>query len=133
MAFKTPQKVLDQNKRYRERNREAILYHKRNARLRRFGLEPEDLTRMLEEQAYKCAICDGGPLSREGQQQWSSHLDHCHDCGKVRALVCKRCNTMLGFIESNFSVFTKALMYYIDHKTSLEVCPPRQRSNENPT
>lgn len=47
--FKTPIRILEKNRRWRERNREAVLYHKRNSRLRRFGLEPDDLTRMLEE------------------------------------------------------------------------------------
>jgi len=52
---KTPQRKLDANRRYRERYREAVLYHKRNARLRRFGMEPEDLDQMLTKEA-PCAL-----------------------------------------------------------------------------
>lgn len=102
-------------KQYRKRNKEAIAYHKGNARLRRFGLEPEDLTAMLERQDSKCAICGVGPLERNGKKNLSSHLDHCHTCNKVRSLLCKRCNTLLGFIESDFDKFQKAMLYYVEH------------------
>jgi ferredoxin-like protein FixX len=117
---KTPQSILDKNARYRSRNREAVLYHKRNNRLRRFGLQPEDLTRMLETQNYKCAVCGKGPLLREGRSNLSSHLDHCHECGTVRNLVCKRCNTMLGFIESKTDIFIKAMNYTVAHGCVLQ-------------
>lgn len=115
---KTPLRKLEANRRYRERNREAVLYHKRNARLRRHGMEPADLTAMLETQDYKCGICGIGPLLREGKALLSAHIDHCHDCGQVRQLLCKRCNTALGFIESNEDVFAEIYMYYVDHCTS---------------
>jgi len=114
---KTPQRILDKNKRYRERNKEAILYHKRNARLRRFGLEPEDLTNMLEKQNYSCLIC-GRKLEREGRKLNSAHLDHCHQCGELRGLLCKRCNTAIGFIESDEIVFFKVFNYYVEHFSS---------------
>jgi hypothetical protein len=114
LAFKTPSNILEKNRRYRIRNREAVLYHKRNARLRRFGLEPEDLTKMLEEQNYQCLICRR-KLEREGRKLTSAHLDHCHKCGKLRGLLCKRCNTMMGFIESDEETFFKGMTYYINH------------------
>jgi hypothetical protein len=113
--LKTPKKKLEANKRYRLRNREAILYHKKNNRLRRFGLEPEDLDRMLKEQDYKCLVCGIGPLTREGRELLSSHLDHCHDCKKLRGVVCKRCNGLLGYIESDYDAFLKAFIFHVDH------------------
>lgn len=120
--MKTPTAKLETNRRYRERNREAVLYHKRNARLRRFGLEPEDLTRMLDEQGHACAICSKGPLLREGKGAMSAHIDHCHTCGKVRSLLCKRCNALIGFIESDFGTFLKALNYHHEHGQEGLVC-----------
>ena len=112
----TSAKKLASNKRYRERNRKAVLYHKRNARLRRFGLEPEDLTEMLEKQEYKCLLCER-LLVREGRALNSAHLDHCHVCQKVRGLLCKRCNGLIGYIESSPSeVLSKALLFWADHE-----------------
>lgn len=113
--MKTLQRKLDANKQYRSRNRESVLYHKRNNRLRRFGLQPEDLTGMLIAQKYKCLICDTGPLIREGRSNLSAHIDHCHACGEVRGLLCKRCNTLLGFIESKEMEFYKAFQYFAAH------------------
>lgn len=115
MALKDKRLRAAYTKGYRERNKEAIAYHKSNARLRRFGLEPEDLTEMLNNQNFKCKICGEGPLTRNGKTNLSSHLDHCHECNQVRALLCKRCNTLLGFIESDFQKFEKAMLYYVDH------------------
>lgn len=106
---------MERNRAYRIRNREAVLYHKRNARLRRFGLEPEDLDGMLVKQDYKCAICGNGPLLRDGRALLSAHLDHCHECGQLRALLCKRCNGLVGYIESDFNAFNKALLFHVDH------------------
>lgn len=113
-VLKTSAKKLASNKRWRQRNTAAVAYHKRNARLRRFGLEPDDLDAMLVSQDFKCACCDDGPLLREGKGQWSAHIDHCHTSGNVRGLVCKRCNALLGFIESDLRKFGLAMEYLID-------------------
>lgn len=118
--LKTSQKRLHQNAEYRKRNREAILYHKRNNRLRRFGLQPADLDRMLLDQDYKCAICNIGPLKREGRSRMSAHLDHCHFCGMLRKILCKRCNTLVGFIESDASTFSKAFLYSTYHRIEVK-------------
>jgi hypothetical protein len=70
---------------------------------------------MLLEQDYTCLVCGTGPLLREGRANLSSRLDHCHDCGQLRGLVCKRCNALIGFIESNTDAFRRALAFHIDH------------------
>ena len=127
--LKTPFAKLQRNRAYRLKHREAILYHKRNNRLRRFGLQPTDLTRMLEEQAHCCKVCGIGPLLREGKTNLSAHIDHCHDCGKVRALVCKRCNTMLGFIESDYDSFAKAWLYHVDHVLDTNCLVENEKTN----
>ena len=116
--MKTPARILEKNRRYRVRNREAVLYHKRNARLRRFGLEPEDLTRMLEQQHYKCLLCEI-PIIREGRGTNSAHLDHCHACGTVRGLLCKRCNVLVGFLELPYWLVEKALSHVHRHDVKI--------------
>lgn len=119
---KTPQRKLDANRRYRFRNRDAVLYHKRNARLRRFGLEPEDLTRMLKEQNHQCLLC-ARTLARDGRNSNSAHLDHCHGCGQVRGLLCKRCNTLVGFLELPRTLVEKALLHVHHHEQALSGFP----------
>lgn len=73
------------------------------------------MDRLLIEQDFKCRVCGVGPLQREGRANLSSHLDHCHDCGELRGLVCKRCNGLLGYIESNYDAFFKAWLFHVDH------------------
>ncbi len=107
MPFKDKATRNAYNRKYRQRNG--------SARWSTFGIKPDDLTEMLEKQDHKCAICEEGPLLPTGQTALSSNVDHCHACKKVRSLLCKRCNLLLGFIESDFDKFQKALLYHVDH------------------
>jgi recombination endonuclease VII len=60
----------------------------------RYGLSKEDYERMLDEQGGVCAICGSAP----DKQRLS--VDHNHGTGKVRGLLCHKCNLALGVIES---------------------------------
>lgn len=55
-----------------------------------FGLSLEDFNRIKESQGGKCAIC---------RRREATCVDHCHASGKVRELLCKRCNSVLGELE----------------------------------
>ena len=68
--------------------------HRRNRLKRNYGLAPEDVDRMLEQQNGCCAIC-GGPPGTEGIFM----VDHCHETNRVRGLLCRSCNTKLGWFE----------------------------------
>ena len=54
-----------------------------------YGLSIEDYNKMLLLQKNKCAICQSEFIK-------TPHVDHCHDTGKVRGLLCKVCNVSLG-------------------------------------
>ena len=62
--------------------------------LRRFGLTPEGYDTLLAAQGGGCAICS----TRDPGGRWGTHfaVDHDHDSGSVRGLLCSRCNVMLG-------------------------------------
>ena len=62
----------------------------RNYLLRTFGITPEQRDEMVLAQGGKCAICE---LPPRGQQ--ALHLDHDHGSGKLRGLLCYRCNRYL--------------------------------------
>ena len=62
---------------------------KRKVALRPYGMEPEEYDARLSAQLGGCAIC-GNLDSIEGR---SHPVDHCHDCGKVRGILCTLCNT----------------------------------------
>lgn len=78
------------------KNPERHAANQRRAHLKsKFGITPTDYDRMLVEQSGGCAICGKPPTSRR------LHVDHDHDTGKVRGLLCTRCNTSLGWLESH--------------------------------
>lgn len=61
---------------------------------RTYGLEAGEYARLLEAQDGRCAICTRHPRSRR------LAVDHDHQTGRVRALLCYTCNKfVLGFVE----------------------------------
>ena len=85
---------------------------KRNGILaREFGLSANDYARMLAEQGGVCAICGAPPT--EGRRL---HIDHCHDSGKVRALLCSKCNTFLGLADDDPERMRAAANYVEMHR-----------------
>ncbi len=75
-----------------KRNTDAA--HERGVQ-RRYGLFPGEYARMLAEQDGRCAIC----MNRPAKQRLA--VDHDHKTGKVRALICSRCNRALGQFEND--------------------------------
>jgi Recombination endonuclease VII len=58
---------------------------------RTYGLSPEEFAAMVAAQGNRCAICD-----RDMGAGMSRHIDHCHATGRLRGLLCTRCNGALG-------------------------------------
>jgi len=58
---------------------------------------------MLEIRGERCPIC--------GEKDEVPHIDHCHKTGKVRGLLCQRCNMALGFLRDNPRACLRAAVY----------------------
>jgi hypothetical protein len=56
-----------------------------------------------------CAIC------REPPGDTALHVDHCHDTGRIRGLLCFRCNSALGNLRHDADVIGRALDYVAVH------------------
>ena len=79
------------------------------SKLRRiYGLEVEDYYRMLEQQDNGCAICG---IKDPGSRCRNFHVDHCHETGKVRGLLCHKCNRALGLFDDNIERLKSAANY----------------------
>ncbi len=73
--------------------------------VKRFGITADEYFAMLEYQQMRCAICQ-----RYSKQRLS--IDHDHDTGRVRGLLCTRCNhRLLGAAQDNIDIILRAADY----------------------
>jgi len=84
--------------------------------LKKYGLTSEAYDKLLEAQGGVCAICgEAETLSQsyKGNPYGLKRLavDHNHHNGKVRGLLCSRCNLVLGRVEENPDVLRKMISY----------------------
>lgn len=69
-----------------------------------YGLE--NWFELIRLQNYKCAIC-GCDLDMSK----NTHIDHDHNTGKVRGILCHSCNIGIGFFKDDIERIEKALVY----------------------
>lgn len=72
---------------------DAMRVRSRKHLLAQYSLSPEDYDAMLFAQDGHCKICPAGPGARR------LAVDHDHVTGKVRGLLCPKCNSSLGWME----------------------------------
>jgi hypothetical protein len=104
-----PERKRVNNKAYAASGRKALPDRKSHLK-RTFGLTLEDYDRMLAEQDGGCGICGDPP------GQIALHVDHDHDTGVVRGLLCFRCNSALGNLRDDPDIITLALVYVMRHR-----------------
>lgn len=76
-----------------------------------YGLTPDDVEKMFLSQGGGCAICyEARPLC----------IDHNHKTGKVRALLCDRCNRGIGYFDDDPELIRGAAEYLIKHDGETE-------------
>lgn len=72
---------------------------KEKSRLKRnFNLTLKEYNKILTQQNFVCAICKKpeDKIHRITKEITRLSVDHCHKTGKIRGLLCRRCNLMLG-------------------------------------
>ena len=75
--------------------------------LKRYDLTLPNYYIMLEDQAYRCPICNGWLYPQKGD----IHVDHCHKTGKVRGLLHDKCNRFLGLAHDDVEMLGNAIKY----------------------
>lgn len=76
--------------------------------IRKYGVSLADYERMLAEQNGCCAICRA-PESEQFKGVF--HVDHCHATGRVRGLLCRGCNHILGHVKDDPKTLQAAIDY----------------------
>lgn len=90
---------------WRKKNRQAINERgKVHQRKRKFGISAEQYNKMLSDQCGLCEIC-----KRKDFRNLA--VDHNHVTGKIRGLLCTRCNIGMGFFEEDVERLLQAQIY----------------------
>jgi len=85
--------------------------------LRQLGITLDVYESLLGKHQNLCAIC-GNEETRKSRNGGICRLaiDHCHDSGKIRGLLCHGCNTGLGKFKDNINLLESAIQYLKQHK-----------------
>lgn len=78
---------------------------RRSVLLAKYGKTIEEIEEMFADHDGLCDICKQ-PGGKKGL-----HLDHCHETGRIRGLLCIGCNIGLGHFNDDPELLVKALEY----------------------
>lgn len=92
---------------WRNSHPEAIARNAMLARLRSFGITQEEYEALREEQQGRCAICLNAPSGRFT----ALAVDHNHETGRIRGLLCNNCNRALGLLGDTLDNVARAANY----------------------
>lgn len=81
----------------------------------KYDLTESQFNAMLQEQSYCCANKACGATS-SGVSGRKFHIDHDHKTGKVRGLLCMRCNLLIGYAKDDIEILSSAIDYLINQK-----------------
>lgn len=95
---------------WRQANPEAAKAKDLRARLtRKYGLTPDEVEALAVAQDHRCLLC--------GSNRRTLVVDHCHETGRVRGLLCRSCNTIVGQVE-RAPVILERLSGYLTHENT---------------
>ncbi len=74
-------------------------------RRKKYGISPVEYAVLYQLHQGMCAICKRLPIGRD------LHLDHDHQSGKIRGLLCRNCNIALGLLKEDEDIIWNMLEY----------------------
>jgi hypothetical protein len=77
------------------------------------GVSAETYQELFDAQNGACAICNS---AEPGGRRERFCIDHCHDTGAIRSLLCVSCNSGLGYFKDDISRLERAAEYLKEHK-----------------
>jgi hypothetical protein len=99
-----------QNNSYHEHKHKRPYDYKndRDSKLKRiYGISYSEYLTMLEAQGGCCAICG----TNDTGKRKAFAVDHCHETGKIRGLLCSNCNTGIGNLRDDIGLLERAIEY----------------------
>lgn len=99
--------LLKQGKEYYKKFPEKFWIKK----LKKYGLTIDSYNKIFAAQKGKCIIC--GNTNKNKKRLF---VDHNHTTGKIRGLLCYKCNTTLGNVQDNIEMLEKTIVYLKNNK-----------------
>ena len=105
------------SKEYESRPERQANAYARNRRRQyaKYGITPEGYNAFFEQQSGRCAICGTDKPGGKGRKRNLFAVDHDHDTGKVRALLCSECNVGIGLFRDDPDLLLRAIGYLAKH------------------
>lgn len=92
---------------YRDRDRDGDRVKRKDYQLRAtYGITLEQFNALFEAQGSACALCKKGVEAERDR-----HVDHCHETGNIRGVLCFTCNKALGALGDTPESIRAALEY----------------------
>jgi hypothetical protein len=129
MPYKDPELKKQKEKERYEKNKinvieKSTVWNKENKRARqvismnyqwktlgyKFGEKDfsyDDFDELFSEQKGRCANCK----THQADLNKTLSVDHCHETGQVRGLLCQRCNAILGMAKDNIEILKNSIEY----------------------
>lgn len=84
-----------------------------------YGLSADEYTKLLKKADHKCEICsvplvsalENARLSLGLKRQAIACVDHCHETGRVRGILCLKCNAGIGNFKESTESLRRAIQY----------------------
>ena len=77
---------------------------------RQYGITAVQYYMMLDSQGGRCAVCKGTDEVNSARN-YRMPIDHCHETGKVRGILCTNCNRAIGLLGDNVGNLESAIAY----------------------
>lgn len=119
LRAKDPEKYRAACRGWYGRNLERARDYERARACQKYGITVEQFEAMLAAQTGKCAVCETAFGGLYDGPNTSPRIDHCHETGTVRGLLCNRCNRAIGLFCDDAAVMEKAAGYIRDHSHAL--------------
>lgn len=99
------------------------------SRMKKYGVTPEWYQEQFIKQEGKCAICG----KHQSELDKALCVDHNHETGEVRGLLCSKCNAAIGSLGDSVNLLRAAITYLEDHAASRTVGAPSTLPTPEPT
>ncbi len=90
---------------YNSRKKNGRVNEIRNTKLKNYGLTLKKFNELINSQNNSCAIC------KKPFNEVTACIDHDHQTGKVRGLLCPNCNWALGHAKDNIKILESMIRY----------------------